>query len=190
MGYCSEVALILKKSDYDELMALVQPLKEKDQLGFLKNDPKSCEYDDEEYVCVHDDWIKWDNSYNEIDLIEKFIFDGKRTFGFVRVGEDGDLDFRYNNLNIEMPYVHTAIIADDFDIGLKKYIVVFTDSDGKTEKVGSTVSYSAAHEMMKRDVKKHFAEHHDLPHSVDIHKDSAEISDCSGVCHWNIFNID
>ena len=41
MGYRSEVALILKKSDYEELMSLAQPLKEKDQLGFLKNDPKS-----------------------------------------------------------------------------------------------------------------------------------------------------
>ena len=109
----------------------------------------------------------------------------------MRVGEDGELfDFRYNNLNIDMPYVHTAIIADDFDIGLKKYIVVFTDSDGKTEKVGSTVSYSAAHELMTCDVKQRFSEHHDLPHSVAVNKDSAEISDCSGVCRWNIFNID
>ena len=96
MGYRSEVAVVLYKEDYQKLMEDAQPLKEKDELCFLEQEPKYCEIDGKEYAFLYGDWIKWYDIFYEVELVMNFL--KQVPHAFIRMGEDNDdveIDYDY-----------------------------------------------------------------------------------------------
>ena len=96
MGYRSSVALVLYKSDYEELLKQAQPLIAKGWCGLLDEKPKrEWEQDGKTYICLAEDWIKWYDEFDEVMLVHKFI--ENKPHAFARVGEEyDDILFEYD----------------------------------------------------------------------------------------------
>ena len=93
MGYRSEVALALRKKDYEELLAKASMFEEEDKrldslVNFLKF-PDELLRDNSGHVVLHWDWIKW---YDEGDdpLCTWVMENLPDIYHFVRIGEDND----------------------------------------------------------------------------------------------------
>ena len=88
MGYRSTVALVLTKSDYEELEKKYTSgsIPEASSLMDVFDYKGEFSTPDETYVGLYADWIKWYTDYGEIAAVEDFIRDVRHSF--VRVGED------------------------------------------------------------------------------------------------------
>ena len=98
MGYRSDVALVLYKQDYLNLMSAAQQLKDRDELCLLENEPSFCEVDNKEYVAVKAEFIKWNDRFAETKLVEDFIKNVPHAF--IRIGqeyEDFVIDYEYGD---------------------------------------------------------------------------------------------
>lgn len=94
MGYRSEVGLALLEEDYNKLLELAKPLIERfGENTILSDKPTRIEKYGEFYIYLHWDYLKWYQSFDEVDLIENFIKDHPHSF--LRIGEDYD-DIQYD----------------------------------------------------------------------------------------------
>ena len=94
MGYRSEVALALKKEDYEDLKNLARKDNRADVLNFLKSgeiDQLPCP--NEARIILHWSWTKWYG--DEVYFIEKFLKDlecenedDNCAYELVNIGED------------------------------------------------------------------------------------------------------
>jgi hypothetical protein len=100
MGYRSEVALALSKEAYNNMPENVKNAF--NEIGW-KN-PNS---ENENSVIFYNDWIKWYESDNEINLIENFISNLEdKHFGFIRLGEDNeDIEFKGKYFDFGISFV-------------------------------------------------------------------------------------
>ena len=94
MGYCSEVKIVMKDSEYQEMKARIDYYKNKEELKrFLKMAKEKFHIIDGVTLAVlHWDWVKWDSFYNkEVKYIEDYLREldeqGK-PFKMVRIGEE------------------------------------------------------------------------------------------------------
>lgn len=92
MGYRSEIAIVLWKPHYDQLVEKAKAVIDFDNswlMSFL-NDAKEKETPDETYVLLYDDWIEWYDYYSGVKFIMDFLSTHRHTF--IEIGEsDGDI---------------------------------------------------------------------------------------------------
>ena len=92
MGYCSEVAIVIKKEDYENHFKGVEQLKDLLEIGKIITR--------EDLVIIHWDWIKWYDSFPEIQLVNQILDymenQENHPYSFTRIGEeDGDIETQY-----------------------------------------------------------------------------------------------
>ena len=107
MGYRSEVALSLSENA-NELF--LENLKEIPEIQTLVN---NCEWSDPNHGRYYWSWVKWYDSYPEVDAMEKFLdfLDAvdHETYGFVRIGEDEEDISRRGSPCVHDMYVNRSI---------------------------------------------------------------------------------
>lgn len=97
MGYSSEVALTLHKSDMIDLFSKAKEAGEGiyEFLGCAKLIKHT-----EEYASLYWDWVKWYDGYTEVDFVTNFynqLLDDNKDYSFKRIGEDNeDYESTYN----------------------------------------------------------------------------------------------
>ena len=96
MGYLSDVAISLRKADYEKM---VLSIKEKGYdekvvnditkfIEFAKEDGEAkCK--DEEYICLYWENEKWCDHFEEVKFINEFLEDLKE-YDLLKLGTDGD----------------------------------------------------------------------------------------------------
>ena len=88
MGYRSEVVLKLNKPASSALNAFASMSED---IKTLLSDADTATKDDENGHAYFWSWIKWYDSYKEVELIEEFLnvlpYD---SFGFIRLGDETD----------------------------------------------------------------------------------------------------
>ena len=87
MGYRSDITFVLLKSDYEELVNLMEPVS---AFGHkeLTNNVKYMTTPDETYARVDLEQWKWYSSYPEVALINKFL--ARHRHSLVIIGEEVD----------------------------------------------------------------------------------------------------
>lgn len=88
MGYRSDVAIVLWKPDFDELVEKAKECNFPD-FGWLQSmfdTAQTMTTPDEQYVMIYQDWVKWYSDYPEVRFIENFI--ANKRHSFIRLGED------------------------------------------------------------------------------------------------------
>ena len=86
MGYRSEVVLKLNKPASSALSAFASMSED---IKTLLSDADTATKDDENGHVYFWSWIKWYDSYKEVDLIEEFLnVLPYESYGFIRLGED------------------------------------------------------------------------------------------------------
>lgn len=108
MGYCSEVAITMHKTDFDTLVRQAYK-KSTDALDLIR-----CAYlyekDVNNSVTMYWDWTKWNEYFNSVGFIMSFIRDNNIQYQLKRVGESsGDIEEEIND--------------DDFKLGEEAYVV-------------------------------------------------------------------
>lgn len=92
MGYYSEVAIAMKKTDYKRMIEEIEEKFGNDDYfpefvtSAAENAPECL---DEEFMFLHWDSVKWYEDYKEIEFIMKFIRQ-LEAYEFVRFGEGSD----------------------------------------------------------------------------------------------------
>lgn len=107
MGYCSEVAITMHKTDFDTLVRQAH----KKSTGAL--DLIRCAYlyenDANSSVTIYWDCLKWNEYFNDVGFIMSFIRDNNIQYQLKRVGESfGDIEEEIND--------------DDFKLGEETYV--------------------------------------------------------------------
>lgn len=94
MGYRSDVAFVLWKPDFDELVKRLRKVDET-QATVLEGNAKYMTTPDEVYVKSSFEWVKWYDGYDWVDCINSFL--RKVRHAFVEIGEDNnDITVRHN----------------------------------------------------------------------------------------------
>ena len=96
MGYCSDVgfALPLKKA-----FELSNKAEQEGYYNLFKNpdETENIQFCDETWIVYRWNYIKWYDSFPEVDLIESYMTD-ENPFCFIRLGEDyQDNELNHNN---------------------------------------------------------------------------------------------
>lgn len=88
MGYYSQVAIAMRNEEYNQLKGGVAA-NNKDLEGLL-NIANKREYDN--FIILNWDWIKWYDTFSEIQAIENFFndLDIDIPYKIIRLGEDYD----------------------------------------------------------------------------------------------------
>ena len=94
MGYRSDVALGLRKVDFEEMMKKVELIEKQDVkkevLSLIEEGKKNVKQSYDSFVILYWESIKWYESlYPEIKFIMNFIEDLEE-YDYVRIGEDTD----------------------------------------------------------------------------------------------------
>ena len=94
MGYRSDVALGLRKVDFEELMKRVELIEKQDVkkevIELIKDGKKNIKQSYTDFVVLYWESIKWyENMFPEIKFIMNFIEDLEE-YDYVRIGEDTD----------------------------------------------------------------------------------------------------
>lgn len=97
MGYYSEVKIVMKESDYQEMKARVDYYTNKEDLQYfleMATEKYHTLDKDTRLAIVHWDWVKWDAYYNkEVEFIYNYLRElneqGK-PYKMVRIGGDVD----------------------------------------------------------------------------------------------------
>lgn len=99
MGYYSDVALTLRKEDATEL---IKQAKENEKVW-----PFMCTahmINQNEYVTLHWEWVKWYDDYEEIQFITAF-YRNLDEYSFKRIGEDNsDIEEEWNGDDDNIAY--------------------------------------------------------------------------------------
>lgn len=98
MGYRSEVYIKFKAEHKDEFDAI---LKEYDLEDAIKQEDINEEptQQDDGYVRYYGDWLKWYDSYKDVQAIEKFLYSVNG--GLLAIGEDNNV-FGFNQYETDM----------------------------------------------------------------------------------------
>lgn len=91
MGYRSDVALCIKKEDYEELKEKLAGLKWEET---ILDEASTIRFDnDAGIVLISWNCIKWRTIFEDVATIEKFLsklYGEDKPFSFIRIGEDYD----------------------------------------------------------------------------------------------------
>ena len=124
MGYRSEVAIAIRKEDYELLKEFD---KENQNLIELLEIANIKEYN--EVICLKWDWLKWYSEFPEVQAIEEFLAklsDEDKPYKFIRIGEDiDDTEVEYN-YGDEEKYRDVSYRINDM-IGVERYINTYID---------------------------------------------------------------
>lgn len=89
MGYRSDVALCIKKEDFEVLKE-----KTKTTECNILDDASTIRFDDEDdVVAIFWSYVKWYPEYEDVVVVENFIdelYDADKPFTFIRIGEERD----------------------------------------------------------------------------------------------------
>ena len=91
MGYRSEVAIAMKKSDYEELEARVKMTNKEEVINLLEARDKFIDKGD--VIIIGWDWVKWYAEYEDVLYIQDYLCELNEQghpYSFVRVGESYD----------------------------------------------------------------------------------------------------
>ena len=94
MGYCSEVKIAMRESDYIELLNRVDYYTNKDSLSIFVKDmcsAKTVVNNGQKVVILHWDWVKWYQEFKEVQYIEDYLAELSeqcKPYKFVRIGEE------------------------------------------------------------------------------------------------------
>lgn len=95
MGYYSDVAIAMKKKDFNEMeSAIYFHILDKKQQKLIKNalrlaEKTETERNDEDYLVLRWPYIKWDSCFCEVKYIKDYLLRVPH-HDFVRIGEDYD----------------------------------------------------------------------------------------------------
>ena len=124
MGYRSEVAIAMRKEDYELLKGFD---KENKNLMELLDIAEVKEFDG--VTVIRWDWLKWYDSFSEVQAIEEFLgklSDEDKPYRFIRLGEDiEDTEIEYN-YGDEEKYGDISYRVNDM-IGVERYINTYID---------------------------------------------------------------
>lgn len=117
MGYRSDVRVILKKEDYEELVKKMNEFYE-------RRDYKCRMFDEDEVIVFSQnekwvkfgwDFVKWYESYEDINMIMNFITNCEQ-YHYMRLGEEiGDLDIRDTIIDYDEYFPGTSSVIQSFD---------------------------------------------------------------------------
>ena len=91
MGYRSEVAIAMKKSDFEELEGRIKLTNKENVLNLLE--VRDHFVDRGDVVIIKWDWIKWYDEFEEVDYIDNYLCELREKghpCSYVRVGESYD----------------------------------------------------------------------------------------------------
>ena len=91
MGYRSEVAIAMKKSDFEELEARVKIDNREEVANLLEANDNFVDRGD--IIIIRWDWVKWYEEYTDVRYIEDYLCELNEQghpYSFVRVGESYD----------------------------------------------------------------------------------------------------
>ena len=111
MSYRSEVAIAMRKEDYE----LLKGFDEGNQnlLDLLK---VATVREKEDAISLYWDWLKWYDSFSEVQAIEEFLgrlSDEDKPYKFIRIGEEWDDIEREENWGDEMKYGEVCYTIND-----------------------------------------------------------------------------
>lgn len=117
MGYRSEVAIVLYKKDYEDLISRAK--KEIEYFGtgrcILDEPVKHFTRHDKEFVFLYYDRVKWYENFDEVQLVDEFL--RVVDHAFVRIGEYPE-DIQYGIKGddfYDMLYIRSNIYIEDQD---------------------------------------------------------------------------
>lgn len=116
MGYYSEVAIAMKKKDFNEMeSAIYCHILDKDLQKLIKTLLDSAEksevrLDNDEYLVLKWPYVKWYSCFSEIKFISDYLLKLPQ-HDFIRIGEDPDDTEVYHGL-------------DSFILDIERYIVI------------------------------------------------------------------
>lgn len=123
MGYYNDVAICLKKVNFDELQTRITEAVNNGKVDYdLLKQANIIISQEGQYVVIKWGWIKWNESWSEIAIIENYLNELDENFipfSFIRVGEaDGDIETRFNggkdgSYECNRISVNTTIEIDD-----------------------------------------------------------------------------
>ena len=87
MGYRSDVAFVLWKPDFEELVKRMRKVDE-NWANYLVGNAKYMTTPDETYVKSSFEWVKWYDDYEWVDCINSFLREVRHAF--VEIGADND----------------------------------------------------------------------------------------------------
>lgn len=89
MGYRSDVALCIKKEDYEVLKTNAEAVEYN-----ILDSASTIRFDDEDgVVAIFWGCVKWYPEYEDVAVVENFIdelYDADKPFTFIRIGEERD----------------------------------------------------------------------------------------------------
>ena len=109
MGYRSDVAIVMKAKDFHSMLGEAKRSSIEWLNGWLmgayrnqnaKNKPwHKVDPNSDEWIALYWEWVKWYESYEEIDFVENFLHKINQ-YDFVRIGEDyEDTEVIYKSQN-------------------------------------------------------------------------------------------
>ena len=111
MSYRSEVAIAMRKEDYELLKKFDE--SNQDLLDLLK---VATIREKEDATSLYWDWLKWYDSFSEVQAIEEFLgklSDEDKPYKFIRIGEEWDDIEREENWGDEMKYGEVCYTIND-----------------------------------------------------------------------------
>ena len=87
MGYRSDVAFVLWKPDFEELVKRMRKVDE-DWANYLVGNAKYMTTPDKTYVKSSFEWVMWFDRYEWVDCINSFLREVRHAF--IEIGEDTD----------------------------------------------------------------------------------------------------
>ncbi|MGN0992946.1 MAG: hypothetical protein ACI4PE_03405 [Bacilli bacterium] len=89
MGYRSEVAIAMKKSDYEELVERAKINNRQDVIDLI--DYGEVRNPSDNVVILYWDWVKWYQDNEDVQYIENYLIEiqeNGKPYSFVRLGEE------------------------------------------------------------------------------------------------------
>jgi hypothetical protein len=124
MGYRSEVAIAMRKEDYELLKEFDK--ENKNLIELLEMADKK-EYNGA--ISLKWEWLKWYPEFSEVQAIEEFLCklsDEDKPYKFIRIGEEYDDIETENNWGDEEKYGEVVSTIYDM-IGIIRYIDTYID---------------------------------------------------------------
>jgi len=111
MGYRSDVAIAMRKEDYELLKEFDKENENlRDLLAVATVREKG------EAVSLYWEWLKWYDSFSEVEAIEEFLgklSDEDKPYKFIRIGEEWDDIEKEENWGNEEKYCEACYTVND-----------------------------------------------------------------------------
>ena len=111
MGYRSDVAITMRKEDYELLKEFDK--ENKNLIDLLES---ATIREKAGAVSLYWEWLKWYDSFSEVEAIEEFLgklSDEDKPYKFIRIGEEWDDIEREENWGDEMKYGEVCYTVND-----------------------------------------------------------------------------